>query len=117
MFHMYHTKFISVTTHALDPLPPVTNRHTFSDPLPLERDVLYGRPLLFKVQGTLLFTSADSYRRTMDCEFPIGKAATESSAINSITPAQIVMSFTFINGALELSAVYSRALSQLRTYH
>ena len=25
--------------------PPVTNRHTFSDPLPLERDVLYERPL------------------------------------------------------------------------
>ena len=24
---------------------PVTNCHTFSDPLPLERDVLYGRPL------------------------------------------------------------------------
>src|SRR6218665_1059870 len=27
----------------LDP-SPVTNCHTFSDPLPLERDVLYGRP-------------------------------------------------------------------------
>jgi len=26
------------------PLPPVTNCHTFSDPLPLERDVLYGWP-------------------------------------------------------------------------
>ena len=25
--------------------PSVTNCHTFSDPLPLERDVLYGRPL------------------------------------------------------------------------
>ena len=30
----------------LDPLPPVTNCHTFLDPLPLERDVLYGRPPL-----------------------------------------------------------------------
>src|SRR6218665_2146035 len=29
----------------LDPPPPVTNCHTFSDPLPLECDVLYGRPL------------------------------------------------------------------------
>src|SRR6218665_2927899 len=36
---------ITVTSHALDPLPSVTNCHTFSDPLPLERDVLYGRPL------------------------------------------------------------------------
>ena len=27
-------------------LSSVTNCHTFSDPLPLERDVLYGRPLL-----------------------------------------------------------------------
>src|SRR6218665_4065138 len=33
MFHMYDQKFISVTSHALDP-PPVTNGHTFSDPLP-----------------------------------------------------------------------------------
>src|SRR6218665_571926 len=33
---------ISVTSHALD--PPVTNYHTFLDPLPLESDVLYGRP-------------------------------------------------------------------------
>ena len=36
----------------LTPLPPVTNCHTFSDPLPpLERDVLYGRPL--KIYRTL----------------------------------------------------------------
>jgi len=28
----------------LDPLPLVTNCHTFPDPLPLERDILYGRP-------------------------------------------------------------------------
>src|SRR6218665_3335668 len=41
MFHMYDKICISVTSHALDPLPPVTNCHTFSDPLPLERDVLY----------------------------------------------------------------------------
>jgi len=34
-----------VTSHALD--PSVTNCHTFSDPLlSLERDVLYGRPLV-----------------------------------------------------------------------
>src|SRR6218665_778622 len=33
---------ISVTSHAL--CPTVTNCHTFSDPLPLERDVLYGWP-------------------------------------------------------------------------
>src|SRR6218665_2950028 len=36
-------EFISVTSHALYP-PSVTNCHTFSDPIPLERDVLYGRP-------------------------------------------------------------------------
>src|SRR6218665_2399621 len=45
MFHIYDKKIISVTSHALDP-SPVTNCHTFSDPShPLERDVLYGRPL------------------------------------------------------------------------
>jgi len=43
---MYDNKFISVTSHAVYPLSPVTNCHIFSDPLPsLERDVLYGRPL------------------------------------------------------------------------
>src|SRR6218665_2286914 len=39
-------KITSVTSHALDPSPPVKNCHTFADPLPLERDVFYGRPLL-----------------------------------------------------------------------
>jgi len=33
------------------PPPSVTNCHTFSDPLPLERDVLYGRPLSLDGQG------------------------------------------------------------------
>ena len=38
----------------LTPPPPVTNCHTFSNPLPLERDVLYGRPLGFKqVRATI----------------------------------------------------------------
>src|SRR6218665_1905432 len=46
MFHMYDKFCISVTSHALDPSAPVTNCHTFSDLLPLERDVLYGRPLI-----------------------------------------------------------------------
>ena len=40
-------KIESVTSHNLyPPLPPVTNCHTFSDPPPLERDILYGRPLI-----------------------------------------------------------------------
>src|SRR6218665_4226135 len=44
-FHMYDIFLKSVTSHALGPPPPVTNCHTFLDPLPLEHDVLYGRPL------------------------------------------------------------------------
>ena len=32
MLHMYDKKIISVTSHALDPSPPVSNCHTFSDP-------------------------------------------------------------------------------------
>src|SRR6218665_1921080 len=32
-------------SHMSLPPPPVTNCHTFLDPLPLERDILYGRPL------------------------------------------------------------------------
>ena len=40
-------------TQSLPPLPPVTNCHTFSDPLPpLERDILYGRPQsVFKMKS------------------------------------------------------------------
>src|SRR6218665_3261881 len=43
-FHMYEFFLKSVISHALRPPPSVTNCHTFSDPLPLDRDVLYGRP-------------------------------------------------------------------------
>jgi len=44
---MYDKKNLkSVTSHDLDSPSPLTNCHTFLDPfLPLERDVLYGRPL------------------------------------------------------------------------
>src|SRR6218665_1530995 len=37
----------------LFPLLLVTNCHTFSDPLPLERDVLYGRPLSDRLKESL----------------------------------------------------------------
>ena len=42
-------KNFKVWRHMLLILPSVTNYHTFSNPLPLERDVLYGRPLVFFV--------------------------------------------------------------------
>ena len=45
-------QFISVTSHALDP-PSVTNYHTFSDPLPIERDVRYERALNY-MQETII---------------------------------------------------------------
>src|SRR6218665_801880 len=44
-FHMYVKKFISVTSHALDPLSCYKMSHLLG-PLPLEGDVLYGRPLI-----------------------------------------------------------------------
>ena len=40
LFHMYDKFFISVTSHSLDPHPTPSRT-----PSPLERDVLYGRPL------------------------------------------------------------------------
>src|SRR6218665_3131306 len=44
--YMYEKFCKSVTSHAYGPPSPVTNCHTFSDPLsPLECDVLYGQPL------------------------------------------------------------------------
>src|SRR6218665_1087741 len=39
MFHMYDRK-----NYKCDDTSSVANCHTFSDPLPLERDVVYGRP-------------------------------------------------------------------------
>ena len=47
---MYDKKFISVTSHAFDPPPPVKLSHFLGPPRPLERDVLYGRPLAAKQQ-------------------------------------------------------------------
>src|SRR6218665_2726750 len=44
MFGMYDKKIHKCDVTCSLPPPPVTNCHTFSDPLPLERDVLYGRP-------------------------------------------------------------------------
>jgi len=38
-------KFISVTSHALYPPPPVTNCHTFSDPLPSSMTYFMDGPL------------------------------------------------------------------------
>src|SRR6218665_946171 len=38
MFHMFDKKFMSVTSHALNPTSPVTPSRT---PSPLERDILY----------------------------------------------------------------------------
>ena len=45
MFHVIDKKFISVTSHALTPSPCHKLSHLLG-PLPLERDVLYGRPLV-----------------------------------------------------------------------
>ena len=45
MFHMYDKKMYKCdVTCSLRTPPPVTNCHTFSDPLPLERDILYVWP-------------------------------------------------------------------------
>ena len=48
---MYDTNFISVTSQALDPLPLSQTVTPFRTPSPLERDVLYGRPLGLKLIG------------------------------------------------------------------
>ena len=55
MFHMYDKKFISMTSHALDPPPPVTNCHTFSDPL-LPSSVTYF------MDGPIVTTETNSFK-------------------------------------------------------
>ena len=42
---MYDKRMYKCDVTGSLPPPSVTNCHTFPDPLPLERDVLYGRPL------------------------------------------------------------------------
>jgi len=46
-FHTYENSFKSVTSYALGPHTPVTNCHTFSHLLPLERDILFGGPIAY----------------------------------------------------------------------
>src|SRR6218665_908657 len=45
MFRMHNKKIYKCDVTCSLPPPPVTNCHTFADPLLLERDVLYGPPL------------------------------------------------------------------------
>ena len=47
----------------LDSPPSATNCHTFSDSLPLERDVLYGRPLRSSARGLPRLTILEEYRQ------------------------------------------------------
>ena len=62
-------KIESVTSHNLYPPSPVTNCHTFSDPLPpLERDILYGRPLRRLVPKNKLKVLSTIINRNGDCE-------------------------------------------------
>src|SRR6218665_1589840 len=48
------TFFISVTSHALYPLPLSQTVTPSRTPSPLERDVLYGRPLYRGTEGTVV---------------------------------------------------------------
>src|SRR6218665_917888 len=59
-FHMYDKKIISVTSQALDPSPQPSHKlsHLSRTPYPLERDVLYGRPLRFRFGNMLLQAQA-----------------------------------------------------------
>ena len=64
LFRICMIKFFrSVMSHALYPSPPVTNCHTSSDPLPLERDVLYGRPLSSIISAYLLTPTYENRRK------------------------------------------------------
>src|SRR6218665_2441450 len=58
MFHMYNKKFISVTSHALDP-PPGNKLSHLLGTLPLEREVLYERPLVRKNQNSITIHGAE----------------------------------------------------------
>ena len=64
MFHMYVKKIYKCDVTCSLPLPSVTNCHTFSDPSPLERDVLYGQPL-----GWLHHSDVQSRIKSLEARF------------------------------------------------
>src|SRR6218665_3514161 len=91
-------KCISVTSHALYPPPPVTNCHTFSDPLPLERDVLYGRPLTALCNSSIREASLpDSQKRS------ILLAVIKQEGLDQSDPANYmpIANVTFLSKILE----------------
>src|SRR6218665_3723272 len=49
-FDMFDKKFKKCDVTCSWTPPPFTNCHTFWEPLPLERDVLYGRPQILGVR-------------------------------------------------------------------
>jgi len=61
----------------LTPSPPVTNCHTYSDPLPVESDVLYGHekpyPIFLKQSGHNNSVCDHSYDSNQDGDTPEGK--------------------------------------------
>jgi len=52
---MYAKKIYKCEVPYSWPPLPVTNCHTFSDPFPVERDVLYGRPLHVVPRKSIFF--------------------------------------------------------------
>src|SRR6218665_544904 len=78
---------------------PVTNCHTFSDPLPLERDVLYGRPLSSDYQATI---KAIVVYFTVTCKpgpsgFPVLKVTNSRSSFGKIPKIPVVKLMTYLH--------------------
>ena len=117
---MYDKKFISVTPHALYPLPPVTNCHTFSDSFPLERDVLYGRSLTVDT-NTLAFKFVASWKLLLFCVSCIFDDL-EQHSLSNIKSHLVIVIVIIISKFLERyfkakrarAPAYSRALRRIK---
>ena len=101
MFHIYDKKIINVTSHALYPLPFVTNCHTLSDPFPLERDVLYG--------SRSNFGRSNLSKQRIACRYGHGKILLQPSLQEEYSKPQCILKagdkipFIPINYKLNLS--------------
>src|SRR6218665_1666460 len=76
-FHMYEFFLKSVMSHALRPPSPCHKLSHLLGPLPLERDVLYGRPNGYAIQIVIMRSRFSNYliglnmKRNLKCVYKI----------------------------------------------
>src|SRR6218665_1056148 len=93
----------------LTPLPSVTNCHTFSDPLPLEDDVPYGRPLngfrfkigLFSGYLSVVVDGQPKQRKLPETHFPESQTSRPTANRQSYMKPSLRVKITIIFSSIQ----------------